>query len=59
MEDQKYTVVYVEKKLSCNVVRQKRISTLGDEPLVKALIRHDLLDSAVFIYHGWPKLEGE
>ena len=59
----KYTVIYVESKMigshMNSLTKFERIECRENESLKEALVRLDLTNFAVFIFEGWPKLEGE
>ena len=58
----KYTVIYVTRIDTYSDVTKtgfERIELNLNETLEQALNRLNLTDFMVFIFEGWPKLEGE
>lgn len=58
----KYTVIYFEPQWSgsqrYNVTSMRRVSTRG-ESVDDMLRREGLYDQMIYVFEGWPKLEGE
>jgi hypothetical protein len=59
----KYTVIYTDSWMSGSrmqtLVQVKRIQCKKSEPVVDALKRLGLYDQTVYLFEGWPKLQGE
>lgn len=58
-----YTVIYVESWHSGShkhsLTKMKRVELKNKETIKQMLVRENLLDIAVYIFEGHPKLEGE
>lgn len=58
----KYTAIYTDHFMCgshhSTLVNMKRVELKKNETLTKAMIREGIDESTVFLFEGWPELEG-
>ncbi len=61
--NQQYTAIYVESWMSGShqhsLTKIKRIEVKEGETVVEVLEREQIKDTTVYLFVGWPKLQGE
>lgn len=63
MENEKFTAIYIDSWMSgsnsCSLTKMKRFELRENETINTALKRLNISKSIVYLFGGWPLLQGE
>ena len=62
-QGKKFTAIYVDSWMSGSqrqsLTKFHRFEVKANETVLDAMTRENIADQTVFLFHGWPKLQGE